>query len=398
MNIDQIMQCISNLEEEYQDLIAYTINSLLQEITDPQEFYESGEKEISTDELLTNIADITSEHLSEMLMTCAIEFCITNIYPHCGEDWNCINHIITYQGDSLKAKDIKYLKALNASYMSIYKVIKVNPNESIILQDKIEKKAPQITVIDKSLSNSIKKEQYIAVRVIKKNKKQQIMQYQLTSSVLVIPEPVVKDCIGKIRNITSMMSNPMARILFGGGEVIEDTDQNSLLQKKMWQKEIMEDVYYYYTNYEEYHDIFDMDGNPWAPCILEFKVNTSVVRLRKELPLIKDIIPDFVSGNKDQWIWFDKEVDDENKKDLFSNVSNITSKRSPVLSGELITDNYDNRTYSIFATIRLTKNKLIVDINSRQRANIMQMQLTECLGDLVSDPIIYLADKNQGSI
>lgn len=390
MHIQALMNCISNLEGEPKDLIMFMIQSFLEEVTDPESFSRDIVKNVSINELLTIIANDSNDYLSDMLLTCAVEFCVTNSYQLYDKEWNCIDHIIAHQKKNLNAEDVKYLKALNNSYMSIYKVINVFPGEYVTLQDKIEKTAPIITVADKSLSNSATKGVYIGVRIIDMNTKTTPKQYELSSSTLVLPEPTIKNCIKGIRNITKMMLNPIAMMLFGEGQKIAKTQQNKLLIKKMWVKEIAEIVYDYHQNWEEYHELLDMDGNPWCPSVVEFKLNAPITKVRTALSAIKELITDPSSEKKDCWIWCAEEYAELNQKTIRKHLPKMSKEiERPIFNDQFIQNEYDGRAYRVYATIKLTKDKLIIELSSKQRANIVQDKFSEELGNLVSAPFIY---------
>jgi hypothetical protein len=243
MKFDKLFKCIGKLAPEYLDPIHRYINSFLQEIMDSENYYDNGASDISTEEILDNISENINYDTSNMLMICAIEFTITNRYPLYDEAWNCIEHFLNNHKSWFTAKDKEYLRALNNSYMSIYKVISTNPGTSIILQDQVTKKSPKITVLDKSLSNSVKINKYIACRIVKAESK-----VLLSASVLEIPKTIVKDCTNVIRNITEAIKSPLAMQAFSQDKSTSTKKAIDLQIKKMWTKEIVEAYYLYYSN------------------------------------------------------------------------------------------------------------------------------------------------------
>jgi len=390
MYFNALMHCISKLEDEPKEFILHMTSSFLQEIIDPESFYENDMQDISIKQLLTDITEDVNEHLARMLMVCAIEFCITNVYQLNDRNWNCIEHIITHQSNGLSQKDIKYLTALNNSYMSIYKVVHVSPGKSVVLQDMIGKKAPKITVLDKSLSGSIKKGEHIGGRIVEMNAKKEPKRYQFSAAILVLPKSIVKVCINVIRNIDNAMLNRMLVQLFGEGEEIEETEQNRLLIKKMWAKEIAEAVYHYYSHYKEYHEMLDRDGNPWHPCIIEFNLNAPVIKIQKALSSMKELMPEPVSGRKNEWLWCDQEFSTFKENALGKDLPDVAeTEKEALFHGLFIKNEITGKAYSVFAIISLIKDKLIIEVNSKQRANIAQDRISEELGKLVSDYTIH---------
>lgn len=262
MHFDKLMDYIAKLDIKYFEPLNHYVNSLLQEIMDANGYYDNGPKDIAISEILDNITKTTDTLTADIMLSFALEFCITNDYPLYGDTWNCINYLLNKHSSWFTAAEKKYLKALNNSYMSIYKVISVQAGSSVTLQCQIEKKSSKIVVFDKSLSNSnIQKGTCLAARIVKigsiNNSK-----YILANTIFVIPSHLVKECVSVIRNITDAMQNPMAMQLIGGNEVIEDNKHNQLLIKKMWSKEILETWYLYFANSTDHHQMLDYDGNP----------------------------------------------------------------------------------------------------------------------------------------
>ena len=362
MHINKLMELIAKIDIKYFEPLNSFINSFLQEIMDTEAYYDNGAKNISTPEILEELTDNVDTYTSDVMLACAIEFCITNDYPIEEETWNCINYLLNYHKDWFSTKERRYLKALNNSYMSIYKVMSVKPNNLIVLKDQVETKSPKLTVLDKSLSNSVEKGQYIAVRILKTNSKSD--KHELSSSGFVIPPHLIKECVSIIHNITNAINNPLAMQLFGDNEVIEDNDHNRLLIKKMWAKEILETWYLYYANYTDNHEMLDADGNPWHPCIIEFDLTVSNDKLRQALRFMPKLKFDENCKDGNTWLWFDKKYEALNNK-------------------------YDNQGYHIFAEVKLHENKLLIDVNSKQRANIAQDEMLTELGGMLSNPKIF---------
>ena len=362
MHINKLMQLIAKIDIKYFEPLDSFINSFLQEIMDVESYYDSGPKSVSTPEILAELTDKVDTYTSDVMLACAIEFCITNDYPIEEETWNCINYLLSHHKDWFSAKEKRYLKALNNSYMGIYKVMSVEPNNSVVLKDQIEKTSQRITVSDKSLSKSVEKGQYIAARILKTNSKSD--KHELSASCFVIPPHLIKECVSVIRNITNAIKNPLAMQLFGDNEVIEDNAHNRLLTKKMWAKEILETWYLYYANYTDNQEMLDADGNPWHPCIIEFDLTVSNDKLRQALRFMPKLKFDENCKDGNTWLWFDKKYEALNNK-------------------------YDNLGYHIFAEVKLHEDKLLIDVNSKQRANIAQDEMLTELGGMLSNPKIF---------
>ena len=158
----------------------------------------------------------------------------------------------------------------------------------------------------------------------------------------------------------------------------------------MWVKEIAEIVYDYHQNWEEYHELLDMDGNPWCPSVVEFKLNAPITKVRTALSAMKELITDPSSEKKDCWIWCAEEYAELNQKTIRKHLPKMSKEiERPIFNDQFIQNEYDGRAYRVYATIKLTKDKLIIELSSKQRANIVQDKFSEELGNLVSAPFIY---------
>jgi hypothetical protein len=390
MNFDKLMEYISRLDIKYFEPLDYNINSHLQEAMDTEGYYDNDPQNISTFEILDEITDKVSSDTADVMLSSALEFCITNEYPLYNENWNCINYLLDNCKTWFTAAEKKYLKALNNSYMSIYKVISVEVGNSITLQCQIEKKAPKVIVYDKSLSNSgIPKDTYLATRVLKISPTAKNSKHILSSVCFEIPPHLIKECISVIRNITDAMTSPLAIQLFGN-EAIENNSHNKLLTKKMWSKEILEIWYSYYTHNTDPREVLDYDGNPWHPCMITFDLKVSDNKIRQALRFIPKFKFDEECEDGNTWLWLDKKYENLNERSIKDSLpaDSLSDTKFPSYQGEFIANNIDNQGYHIFAVVKLHKDKLLVDVNSKQRANIAQDAIATELGDMISNPKI----------
>lgn len=72
-------------------------------------------------------------------------------------------------------------------------------------------------------------------------------------------------------------------------------------QKKMWAKEILEQWYSYHANYQDYHEFFDHEGNPWQPRSIGFDIIAPV----KRIAAIFDSLPNVIQDKVNSWSWID---------------------------------------------------------------------------------------------
>ena len=171
----------------------------------------------------------------------------------------------------------------------------------------------------------------------------------------------------------------------------EDNAHNRLLIKKMWAKEILEQWYSYYINYEDSHEFFDYEGNPWQPCFIEFDI---VVKNPKKISSIFNSLPNLIAIENNSWVW----IDNVGHKDMnYINTHNHIANdngQSPSYRGNIMHNKFNKLSYLVLAEISFKKDKLIIGTNSTQRASIAQdFILTNC-GDMVKNPVLIHKIKN----
>lgn len=230
MRIEKIWSCLSELETEYNHLINDVLNHLIQEIIDFDGFYDNGPQDISCDHLIKTLRETLGKDNAKSMETVAIEFCITNEYIIKDKSWNCIDHLSNNHSDLLTKNDEKYLKALNNSYLSIFKITSISSKSSFVLFDMLKKTLNLnfVTVSHKINSKSISKDDYIAVRLMKIEQKNKPDKYITSNSFLRLPDRIAKKAISSINIITSRMKTNNKN--YG----------DNILVKKMWTKEILE--------------------------------------------------------------------------------------------------------------------------------------------------------------
>jgi len=390
MHINKILHCMSQMEPGYRNVIPEAMSHFIQEIMDFESFSDEGPEELELHEILDEIQNRLSPDITMQLRNCVLEFCITNEYFLGGEPWNCIDHMLKNHNDLFTPKDKKYLKALNASHMSLYKISSVQSGVSLVLQDMVEK-SERITVPIPIhyMSQFLQRGQIIAARLLSTKSKTKPTDYSLSDSLLIVPERIAKEVAKKIKDMIKLMNN-MALISFL--PEIEDTPHNRLLQKKMWAKEILEGWYLYNANYLDYHELFDYDGNPWQPCSLEFKLNAEP----KKLVSIFDDMDYWTEGDKpNTWDWLDENgFKDYSALAKGKELEPRDKAKTPLFAGSVMKNFTTDLCHKVLGEVTLKKDKLIIDVSSTQMANIAQDFIETHLGQMVDKPTITKKDVN----
>jgi hypothetical protein len=387
MNIGKLLECINNMDKGHNFVIQGAINHTLQEIVDFDNFNEYDPKEISTDTILSDIEKAINKSAVDTIYISVLEFCITNYYTVHNQLWNCVEYLLKTQTKELSNQDKKYLKALNKSYMSIYQVMSVKNNESVILKNLIEKSIKKVTVYDKSFSNQAKKGQFVGARVVKVKDSSKLEKNYLSAVLIPLPKSLVKNAVPMISTMHDAMSNKMLFSMFSGGEELSDNARNKLLTKKMWAKEITEQWYQFYANGSQNRQILDHDGNPFKPCRVIFDTIDSKYNLKNILLSIENFAQD--NEDSDSILWLDKEYKNLDYDTITKNIpENKNVDESFLHQGLFITSADDDVSYGIYAIIALKDNQLTINTNSFQRANIAQDFIEDHLQNKVKNPKI----------
>ena len=167
----------------------------------------------------------------------------TNEYIVLGKSWNCIKHLLAKHKKQFNKSNLQYLEALNNSYVSVYQIISVSEDRSIELQDMIEVDLPYTRIENKALCSKVKEKSFIATRLLQTETKAGNIEYQISNTILHLPDAVAQGSIDVIKIMMQAMNSPLIRENAGF-----DTPHNQLLQKKLWIKEILEHWYMHHCD------------------------------------------------------------------------------------------------------------------------------------------------------
>lgn len=249
MNTQKLWQSLTSLNSTYSHLINCVISDFAQEVIDLDSFYNNGPGYISIDQTIETLQEtLDNKHYKEF-ENAALEFCITNKYIVHGSSWNCIDHWITHHKNLFHKNDLRYLKALNDSYVSVYRVVSVTRDKSIKLQNMIETGQPFIHIDNKAISNILEEGSFAALRLLPLEDKSGDLNYTISNTFIPLPDEVAQSSINAIKMMMQVMNSHLIKI-----SAILATPENNLLQKKLWIKEILEKWYIHYCNKVSFTD------------------------------------------------------------------------------------------------------------------------------------------------
>ncbi len=168
---------------------------------------------------------------------CVLEFFFSNDYPG-GPDgdemWNVMEAFLDAPASAnLLPEQRQYLTALRRSYMSVYRVVAVEPDVSLTLENVVEPGDP-VRVFEKSATRSLKPGHVLGARLCR----QDDGKILLAGGVLLIDAERVEDLVETIR-IMHQATLSMAR-LSKGKDRIRDEDAERLC-RGLWVSLIVED-------------------------------------------------------------------------------------------------------------------------------------------------------------
>lgn len=382
MKMNEIMKLLGNLDNEQKGLLNQVIFNFIREVVNFDSFSEVEVAEDSVSNIIEFVTSFTNQETANDIFLCAVEFFLTNEYPMQFKIWNCIDFMLNDKNFSIKPKDQAYLTGLNTSYMSIYEVVDVNPSVGLTVRNIVEGKKPQIIVTEILGSQQICKWDIIGARLVNIGEK-----YVFSSVVLMLSREEAENAIKVINSITKEMRKP-----FMIKEFSKSCNNPELMIKKMYAKQIAEEwlimkAEQCANKQQQEEEFVNYDGDRLNFCRVEFDIHSPRKEIIAKINSIKELAPESYGRAKCTWLW----LDDRKNQDNRTVIENVQSKE--LLIDTKVQDPQDGKIYRLYAELELTKDKLIIKVNSTQRANIVQDFIQNSLSTMVHRPIIKREEK-----
>lgn len=367
MNFDKLMKLIGYLDQEGEDLFQRAVFSFFAEMISPGAFpFED------TDLNLEHFKEEVGAGVATSLFMCAVEFFLSNEYPRDLGPWNALDYLIKKRGMFLSAPDKMYLKGLRNSYMSLYEIVEIKLGESLTLRNLIEEDQQPTVVKERQATYSACLWDILGARLITTPNGSFI-----SGGTLILERDDANAAKETIQRMTKEMTSAKNMALFKG-----TTEDPLLLIKKMWAKEITEKWLAQRMEEKQAPSFANYDGDKLQFYTLEFPLKTSTREVVQKLNQLKDLIPQVREDVAHAWFWphekkRDKIQNHQKKPNLEQNQHRLDTQ---------ISDEEGNL-YRLFAEIRIKGKKLIVDVNSEQRANIVEDFFQEQLPSLIGQPV-----------
>lgn len=367
MQIKKFLKYLENMNQIESHFFNMAMAAIFLESLFPEQFNEEDQ---TVD--LVAISKEMDKGIFDALRRCALEFFFSNEYQtDSNKAWNIIDIFLAKKHKTLDHKEIKHLQALRNSYMSIYEVVDIKIDKSITLRDIVDNKATPIIVSEKKATHRLSKWDLIGARIVKL-----FDTNLLAGGALILTREAADRAKADIGMITEIMMSPS--YLPALKKIMVNPE---LTIKKMWAKEIIGQWFHATIEQARPKTFHNTDGHKIEFYTLEYPIKKQQREVIKILNGLGELHPVDIEGCKHAWIW-----------EWQKNVKDSVGDNPNVLTLETHLDMDDNTSYSIFAELKLSNEKLEIDVNSKERANILQNYIQLYLGECVLDPIVIQHD------
>jgi len=318
------------------------------------------------------------------IMPCVLEFFFSNDYMKDGQRWNVIDLFLKKRSALLNDKDKGYLRSLRQSHMSLYEVLEIEPENSILLRDLIEGGEP-VRVFEKSFGRQISVWDVVGVRVCG-----EAGRFVLGGGALVLDREAGTELAKNIRGLQAAgmeFLRTTANDLDGGGYSNAEKER---LMKVMWAKEIslgyLEDSFKKLNRKIEF---CNSDGDPLQYYTMTFPLKADWKEIAARINTVEDYHQDEDGRARKFWNWC-QPMDtglrpSEDRGDVFMQTIETT----------LDADDLDGPV-RVLGTIELRKTKMVAEANSLNRAKRLETRLVKLLGSSIGSSVWKKAETPSG--
>ena len=344
------------------------------------EFAEAHDLEDDAD-----LLKLVGETALEQLFPSVFEFFCSNDYRENGKRWNVIDVFLKKRGALLNTRDKEYLRSLRQSHMSLYEVLEVDLEKSILLRDLIGGGEP-VRVFEKSMTRQLSVWDVIGVRICSEGGCP-----VLAGGALVLGREEAIDLAKNIKDLHSRGVEFLRTIDPNDPEHGDYTfDEQEHLMKVMWAKEIglgyLEDCFKKLNRKVEYQN---SDGDPLCFHTMTFPLNADWKEIAEQISTVEDYHQDDDTRARKFWNWVEpmdtKPVPSDDRGDVF-----VQTIETTLDGGDL------DATMRVLGTIELRKTKLVAQGNSEKRAKRLETRLVSLLGSRIGTPSLKIDESSSG--
>ena len=368
MRVKKLLKYLEKLNQMERYFFNMAMASIFVEALFPEQFDEDNQ----TVDLAT-IAKEMDKGIFNALYPCALEFFFSNEYEtEVNKAWNIIDVFLAKKHKMLEPKEIEYLKALRNSYMSIYEVVDIEKDKCITLRDILDSKAATIIVSEKKATHGLAKWDLMGARIVRLSESN-----VLAGGALILSREAADKAKAEISMITEIMMSPPSL-----QKLRVSVPNPELMIKKMWAKEIIGQWFHATMEQSQPKTFYNTDGHKIEFYTLQYAPKKPQKEIIKILNELGELHAYDTEDCKHAWIWVDQKNDNlDHGPNALTLVTHLTSAD-------------DDTSYSIFAELKLRNKKLEIDVNSKERADILKNYIQLYLSEhvLALDPIVTQHD------
>lgn len=320
---------------------------------------------------IDDLASLIGADMVAILWGCAFEDFLTH---DVGEFGNIVDDYLKRRGWNEKALDKAYMTGLRSSVMSLYEVSDVRTGKSLLAHD-LFRRGEAVRVSEGTATRSLKQWDRIAARLVEERGK-----VVLGGGLLPFDRDLAETLLTSLRCVGKRAAKEGAQILPDLDDSIDPADLNNAfsdtevlrhaapLISTVWLSDVLEKV----LN-PRLPEIYNSDGNEFVFLSLHYRFRPGVTaaRVRKAL----NRLPDLQAESPNFWNWL--EPADTPSKHLQTKGRAGLAFLSTLDDGSLV-----------LGSLELKGKRLLLTVNSENRAERARAMLAPSLEGLVDEPLV----------
>ena len=327
---------------------------------------------------IDDVANLIGADRAATLWGCAFEDFLTR---EVGEFGNIVDDYLKRRGWNEKARDKAYMRGLRSSVMSLYEVSDVRAGESLLAHDLFRGGKP-VRVSEGTATRSLKQWDRIAARLVEERGK-----VVLGGRLLPFDRDLAETLLTSLRRAGKRAAKQGAQILpeldssIGPADVNEAFSDTDVLRyaapliSTVWLNDMLEKV----LN-PQLPEIYNSDGDEIVFLSLHYRFRPGVTaaRVRKAL----NGLPDLQAESPNHWNWLAPA--DTSSKYLETKGRSGLASMTTLEDGSLA-----------LGSLELKGKRLLLTVNSENRAERASAMLAPALDGLVDEPLVERQDLAQ---
>lgn len=316
----------------------------------------------------SQIADRVGQHAFSVFWGWAFE----DFLSRETDDGNVIGTYLKRRGWREETVNKAYMQAVRNSVLSLYEVSDIQPGKSFLARDLIRGGDP-VRVVERTATQTFLPWEQVATRLVEMRGRRMI-----AGPIMSFDHDLSDDLIDQIQDLASNLTNTAQDI---GPEAGIDGDlshqelsalalQASLqisapLFTNLWLLRFVE-----LEQNSAQPEIFNSDGDPIEFIIMHVQLKTRVTQ--KQIKALMDDAPDMVPADSKCWNWVEREPQ-------------LPSRQKP--KGQTFVSRMEDGSIAL-GLLTLQGRKLVIEVNSRSRAERLQERLKVIAGDFLGKAVL----------